>query len=146
MQQRGRVLELMGPIPDCEKLSFRKYDFANLRHTIGFLPCLSQIADWDAGIRTPISRSRVCGPTVGRRPKRSIESTNYQKLPHFVLLPMGEIVETRIPEVRSKFRKPATAALVGGAAAEYIAKSPEGFSSIQFSHQGQTRAVVLREG
>src|SRR5262245_65305323 len=25
--------------------------------------------NWDAGIRTPISRSRVCGPTVGRRPK-----------------------------------------------------------------------------
>jgi hypothetical protein len=26
--------------------------------------------NWDAGIRTPISRSRVCGPTVGRRPKK----------------------------------------------------------------------------
>ena len=24
---------------------------------------------WEAGIRTPISRSRVCGPTVGRPPK-----------------------------------------------------------------------------
>src|SRR5262245_47369209 len=27
------------------------------------------VGNWDAGIRTPISRSRVCGPTVGRRPK-----------------------------------------------------------------------------
>ena len=27
--------------------------------------------NWEAGIRTPISRSRVCGPTVGRPPKEN---------------------------------------------------------------------------
>src|SRR5262245_21984522 len=32
--------------------------------------------NWDAGIRTPISRSRVCGPTVGRRPKAEHRKDN----------------------------------------------------------------------
>ena len=29
-------------------------------------------SNWEAGIRTPISRSRVCGPTVGRPPKENL--------------------------------------------------------------------------
>ena len=38
--------------------------------------------NWDAGIRTPISRSRVCGPTVGRRPNKGYNSTTWKNLPH----------------------------------------------------------------
>ena len=34
----------------------------------------SMSINWEAGIRTPISRSRVCGPTVGRPPKAELLS------------------------------------------------------------------------
>ena len=51
----------------------------------------SEMFGWEAGIRTPISRSRVCGPTVGRRPNNGKIVTERLKrmLPLGVLLQMG---------------------------------------------------------
>jgi hypothetical protein len=47
----------------------------NARRTSLEIACTEKVVGWEAGIRTPIGRSRVCSPTVGRPPSKPYLST-----------------------------------------------------------------------
>jgi hypothetical protein len=64
----GFATQQQAPI-SADEVTLRHRVYGDGRVTI-FLLC-----GWDAGIRTPISRVRVCCPTVGRPPSASRDAT-----------------------------------------------------------------------
>ena len=78
-------LQILSESTDGGRSKESKYDNNNVKtsHDVenfalvvfsGGVVTLLLLVNWDAGIRTPISRSRVCGPTVGRRPTGNREN------------------------------------------------------------------------